>query len=62
MVRSQLLPAQDQCLSRHLRTRRPSREAGSCMRPISVVEVATAAFQKQTSKMNALVIVVGPDR
>jgi len=23
MVRSQLLPAQDQCLSRHLRTRRP---------------------------------------
>lgn len=30
MVRSQLLPAQDQYLSRHLRTRRPSREAGSC--------------------------------
>lgn len=32
MVRSQLLSAQDQCLSRDLRTRRPSREAGSCMR------------------------------
>lgn len=31
MVGSQLLPAQDQSLSHHLRTRRSSREAGSCM-------------------------------
>jgi hypothetical protein len=40
MVGSQLLPAQDQCLSRHLRTRRPSREAGSCMRRIAAIRNA----------------------
>jgi hypothetical protein len=51
MVRSQLLPAQDQCLSRHLRTRRPSREAGSCMRLMSAVEARVASARKGTSRL-----------
>lgn len=37
MVRSQLHLLKTNALSRHLRTRRPSREAGSCMRRNAVI-------------------------